>query len=111
MCGGMCARGIEPPHPQNMSTDEQTHLGRIDGKIDELARDFSDLRVMLARLESRQACPSPGLCLNLQRVMDAQDRRLASIERWRTWLFGVAAAAALVCGVAWESVKTWFLKK
>ncbi len=93
-----------------MSDEEREHIARLEDRLDEQTTILTEIRIAVARLESRGTCVSPGLCVSLQKVLDDHERRLASIERLRAWSLGVSATVSLIAFVFWDVLKLTFKK-
>lgn len=67
-----------------MDSEQEIHrtLGRLESKVDTLISDVQ--------------------CLN--RSDELVDKRVSSLERWRTYLAGAFAALVMACGIAWRLV-------
>jgi hypothetical protein len=83
---------------------------RIFEKLDELSNSIADLRVDIAKLQATPGCPNPGLCDSLIEKAKDHERRIDSLEAWRNWVFGIAAAISFFAFAGWEITKSFFTK-
>lgn len=72
-----------------MSTEDSPRLERIETML-------TEVRIAIARLEEQ----------GLQARIVEQERRITSLERWRSGLFGAYALALILYGL----VTDWFKK-
>lgn len=71
-----------------MSADDSPRLERIESML-------TDVRIALARIEEQ----------GLQSRIIEQERRITSLERWRSGLFGAYALLLILYGVATDWLK------
>lgn len=79
-----------------MSSDDTPRLERIEERLDGLTTMLTDVRIALARMEAE----------GLQGRIIEQERRITSLERWRSGLIGAYGLLVILYGI----VTDWFHK-
>jgi hypothetical protein len=74
--------------------------------IERLDRIESNLDDVRKHLQSHPSCPNPGMCLQLNQAhtqtmarVEKLELRILAIEKWQSWLMGVAALLMLLATV------------
>lgn len=80
-------------------------MGRIEGKMDDLSKGQSDIRVTqtentgaIRRIE-QQTTQTNGRVTKLEEALDETRDRVGRLEHHRTWIAGIGAAVMFLLGL------------
>ena len=90
-----------------MSDDETQHLYR---KLEEHSELLTEIRIAVARIETRPICNTPNACNGLKPILADHEKRITKLERIHEWTLGVAAAVSLLAYICWDAFKIWIKK-
>ena len=74
--------------------------------VERLDRIETNLDAVRTHLQNHPSCPNPGMCLQLNQAhtqtmarVEKLELRILAIEKWQSWLMGVAALLMLLATV------------
>ena len=81
-----------------MSNEETTlyRLGRLEEELAEVKKIVSQVH---DKVISTPACPSPGMCINLQSIQHRHSDKIAALERWQSKMVGAILILVPLCSI------------